>query len=261
MRVEPASCSATAAAFAFSHAASRARLTPAAIPASAAWDALTPAPARRRRSRRAASGSPRAVLHRRWSWPRRNPHAHDLPEGHRPITGNPADHADRCWPLAFVPKLGTVGDGDRHMARNTSVSLGDHFADFVDTRSPAAAMARPATSSRRAAAPRGAGGRLEALRAALAEGEASGAAEPFDVEAFLAASDVTARQDPMCCSSCPRVRSMRAQCRGRPRRELAQQLEADRHREALVVRGRQHEGAGAADHLARGSILRDGSPR
>ena len=29
--------------------------------------------------------------------------------------------------------------------------------------------------------------RLAALRAALVEGEASGAAEPFDVEAFLAA--------------------------------------------------------------------------
>lgn len=74
------------------------------------------------------------------------------------------------------------------MARNTSVSLGDHFADFVD-RQVAGGRYGSASDVVRA-------GlrlleehetRLEALRAALVEGENSGAAQPFDVETFLAA--------------------------------------------------------------------------
>lgn len=74
------------------------------------------------------------------------------------------------------------------MARNTSVSLGDHFADFVD-RQVAGGRYGSASDVVRA-------GlrlleehetRLEALRAALVEGEGSGAAQPFDVETFLAA--------------------------------------------------------------------------
>lgn len=74
------------------------------------------------------------------------------------------------------------------MARNTSVSLGDHFADFVD-RQVAGGRYGSASDVVRA-------GlrlleehetRLEALRTALVEGEGSGTAQPFDVEAFLAA--------------------------------------------------------------------------
>lgn len=74
------------------------------------------------------------------------------------------------------------------MARNASVSLGDHFADFVD-RQVAGGRYGSASDVVRA------GLRLleehetrfEALRAALVEGESSGAAQPFDVETFLAA--------------------------------------------------------------------------
>ena len=74
------------------------------------------------------------------------------------------------------------------MARNTSVSLGDHFADFVD-RQVAGGRYGSASDVVRA-------GlrlleehetRLEVLRTALVEGERSGAAQPFDVEVFPAA--------------------------------------------------------------------------
>lgn len=74
------------------------------------------------------------------------------------------------------------------MARNTSVSLGDHFSSFVDRQVELGKYASVSEVIR-------AGLRLleehdlevEALRAALIDGEASGPAEPFDVEAFLAA--------------------------------------------------------------------------
>ncbi len=74
------------------------------------------------------------------------------------------------------------------MARNTSVSLGDHFADFVD-RQVAGGRYGSASDVVRA------GLRLleeheikvAALRAALIEGENSGPPEPFDVDSFLAA--------------------------------------------------------------------------
>jgi len=75
------------------------------------------------------------------------------------------------------------------LARNTAVSIGDNFTDFVDRQ---VAGGRYGSTSDVV----GAGlrllekqeeARLEGLRAALAEGEASGAAEPFDAEAFLAA--------------------------------------------------------------------------
>ena len=74
------------------------------------------------------------------------------------------------------------------MARNTSVSLGDHFASFVDEQ---VARGRYGSASDVVRA----GLRLleehemkvETLRAALLEGERSGVAQPFDVEAFLEA--------------------------------------------------------------------------
>ena len=73
------------------------------------------------------------------------------------------------------------------MSRNTSVSLGDHFTDFVD-RQLAAGRYGSASEVLRA-------GlrlleeqelRLAALRHALEEGEASGPARPLDRAAFLA---------------------------------------------------------------------------
>lgn len=74
------------------------------------------------------------------------------------------------------------------MARNTSVSLGDHLADFVDRQVAGGRYGSVSDVVR-------AGlrlleeheAKLEALRAALAEGETSGAVQPLDVEAFLLA--------------------------------------------------------------------------
>ncbi|WP_336651138.1 MULTISPECIES: type II toxin-antitoxin system ParD family antitoxin [unclassified Leucobacter] len=74
------------------------------------------------------------------------------------------------------------------MASNTSISLDDHFADFL-SREVATGRYRSASEVVRA------GLRLledretqmAALREALVEGEASGAAEPFDFDAFIAA--------------------------------------------------------------------------
>lgn len=74
------------------------------------------------------------------------------------------------------------------MATNTSISLDDHFADFL-SREVATGRYRSASEVVRA------GLRLledretqmAALREALVEGEASGAPEPFDFDAFIAA--------------------------------------------------------------------------
>ena len=70
--------------------------------------------------------------------------------------------------------------------KNTSVSLGDHFAEFVERK---VAEGRFASSSEVMRA----GlrlleedeARLETLRAALIEGENSGPAEPFDFDQFI----------------------------------------------------------------------------
>ncbi|WP_454296198.1 type II toxin-antitoxin system ParD family antitoxin [Salana multivorans] len=73
------------------------------------------------------------------------------------------------------------------MARNTSISLDDHFSDFL-SQEVSSGRYRSASEVVRA------GLRLledqethlAALRAALVEGEESGAAEPFDFDAFVA---------------------------------------------------------------------------
>jgi antitoxin ParD1/3/4 len=73
------------------------------------------------------------------------------------------------------------------MAQNTSISLDDHFADLLE-REVASGRFRSASEVVRA------GLRLledretqmEALRAALDVGEASGEPEPFDFDAFVA---------------------------------------------------------------------------
>lgn len=72
------------------------------------------------------------------------------------------------------------------MSRNTSISLGDHFTSFVDQQvaegrySSASEVVRAGLrllEEHEAA--------LEALRAALIEGEKSGPAQPFDFDGFL----------------------------------------------------------------------------
>jgi len=72
------------------------------------------------------------------------------------------------------------------MGRVTSFSLGDHFAKFVeaqvsegryDNASDVMRAALRLLEEREA--------RLNALRAALIEGEASGPSTPFDFEAFI----------------------------------------------------------------------------
>lgn len=72
------------------------------------------------------------------------------------------------------------------MARNTSVSLGDHFADFIDDQVDSGRYGSASDVVR-------AGlrlleeheARVETLRNALIAGEASGAPQPFDNDAFL----------------------------------------------------------------------------
>ena len=74
------------------------------------------------------------------------------------------------------------------MSRNTSITLGDHFATFVDdsVRSgrygSASEVIRAGLRLLEAEETR-----LSALRAALEEGESSGTPEEFDFDAFLSA--------------------------------------------------------------------------
>ncbi len=73
------------------------------------------------------------------------------------------------------------------MSKNTSISLGDHFTDFIDAKVAEGRYASASDVVRaglRLLEEREAS--LAALRAALIEGENSGASTPFDFEAFLA---------------------------------------------------------------------------
>lgn len=73
------------------------------------------------------------------------------------------------------------------MPRNTSVTLGDHFMAFIDAQVEAGRYGSASEVVR-------AGlrlleeqeAKLDALRAALIEGEESGPARPFDFDEFLA---------------------------------------------------------------------------
>lgn len=73
------------------------------------------------------------------------------------------------------------------MARNTSVSLGDHFVSFIDAQVQAGRYGSASDVMR-------AGlrlleeheAKLKALEAALIEGEQSGRAEAFDFDQFIA---------------------------------------------------------------------------
>lgn len=73
------------------------------------------------------------------------------------------------------------------MSKNTSFSLGEHFSGFIEG---CVAEGRYASASDVVRAGlrllEQEEARLEALRAALIEGEQSGPAEPFDFEAFIA---------------------------------------------------------------------------
>ena len=73
------------------------------------------------------------------------------------------------------------------MAKNTSFTLGDHFASFVESK---VAEGRYASASDVVRAGlrllEDQETRLASLRAALTEGENSGPATPFDFDAFLA---------------------------------------------------------------------------
>jgi antitoxin ParD1/3/4 len=72
------------------------------------------------------------------------------------------------------------------MGRNTSLSLGDHFAEFIDEQIASGRFSSASEVVR-------AGlrlleeneARLSALQAALVEGELSGEPEPFDFDKFL----------------------------------------------------------------------------
>jgi antitoxin ParD1/3/4 len=72
------------------------------------------------------------------------------------------------------------------MAKNTSISLGEHFADFVDTQ---VASGRYGSASEVVRAGlrllEERNQKLAALRKALVAGEASGPARPFDRAAFV----------------------------------------------------------------------------
>lgn len=71
--------------------------------------------------------------------------------------------------------------------KNTSFSLGDHFATFVETEVTNGRFASASEVVRaglRLLEERGA--HLAALRAALVEGEESGPSAPFDFDAFIA---------------------------------------------------------------------------
>jgi antitoxin ParD1/3/4 len=89
----------------------------------------------------------------------------------------------------LIPKSGIIRLGEQEkvaMARNTSFSLGDHFSEFVERK-----VAEGRYSSASDVVRAGLRlleedeAKLEALRAALIEGEESGTAESFDLEDFL----------------------------------------------------------------------------
>jgi antitoxin ParD1/3/4 len=83
------------------------------------------------------------------------------------------------------------------MSKNTSFSLGEHFAAFVEEK---IAEGRYASASDVVRAGlrllEDQETRLAALRAALIEGEQSGEAAPFDFDAFLARKRGTAAPSP-----------------------------------------------------------------
>jgi antitoxin ParD1/3/4 len=89
--------------------------------------------------------------------------------------------------MRWIPKFGIVPQEALSMARNTSISLGDHMADFVDWQvktgryGSASEVIRAGLrllEEREAA--------MQALGDALDEGVRSGPAREFDFDAFVA---------------------------------------------------------------------------
>ncbi len=77
------------------------------------------------------------------------------------------------------------------MAKNTSITIGDHFATFVEEQVSQGRYGNASEVVRaglRLLEEREA--KLKALRAAIDEGLASGPAEEFDVETFIAEKDL-----------------------------------------------------------------------
>ena len=73
------------------------------------------------------------------------------------------------------------------MARNTSISLGDHFANFIDSQVKAGRYGSASDVVRAALRLlEEHEAKVVALRSALIEGEESGPATPFDFDAFIA---------------------------------------------------------------------------
>jgi len=74
------------------------------------------------------------------------------------------------------------------MGQNTSISLDDHFSDFL-SREVSSGRYRSASEVVRAGLRllEDQEAQMAALRAALVAGEESGAPEPFDFDAFIAA--------------------------------------------------------------------------
>ncbi len=82
------------------------------------------------------------------------------------------------------------------MPKNTSISLGDHFAAFVDAQIASGRYASASEVLRaglRLLQEREA--RLENLRELIREGDESGEPEPFEVEEFLAEMHASAARN------------------------------------------------------------------
>lgn len=98
--------------------------------------------------------------------------------------------------MTYYQVLVLWGECERvSMAKNTSISLGDHFAEFVEERVRSGrfgSVSEVVRAGLRLLEAEEA--KLASLRAALVEGEESGPSASFDFEAFLQAKRESAEQ-------------------------------------------------------------------